>query len=128
MVYFNYYNVMLNADIQSFKVLESKVGNVSKDKKYVYFRDKIVEGVDAETFVFFRECFTGEYYRECDHTFYAKDKNHIYYVDNIDKSFKIIKTKNVDQFCFKVIDELGYAFEEKYQYLFGKRKRRNIFF
>ena len=52
MVYFNYYNVMLNADIQSFKVLESKVGNVSKDKKYVYFRDKIVEEVDAETFVF----------------------------------------------------------------------------
>ena len=45
MVYFNYYNVMLNADIQSFKVLESKVGNVSKDKKYVYFRDKIVKGL-----------------------------------------------------------------------------------
>jgi hypothetical protein len=114
---------MHEADIQSFEVLQSEqVGNVAKDKNYVYFRDNIVDGADPGSFHFLEECFSGEYYRECDHTYYAKDKNHAYYVDSIDKAFKVIKTKSADQFHFKVIDELGYAFDGKYRYLFGKRK------
>lgn len=122
-VYFNYFHAMHEADIQSFEVLQGEqVGNVAKDKDHVYFRDKIVDGADPGSFHFLEECFSGEYYTECDHTYYAKDKNQAYYVDTIGKAFKVIKTKSADQFHFKVIDELGYAFDGKYRYLFGKRK------
>ncbi|WP_346317522.1 DKNYY domain-containing protein [Chitinophaga sp. YIM B06452] len=123
MVYFNYLHAMHEADIRSFEVLQAEnAGNVARDKQHVYFRDKIVEGADAGSFHFLEECFSGEYYRECDHTYYAKDKNQAYYVDTIDKVFKVIKTKDTGQFHFRVIDELGYAFDGKYRYLFGKRK------
>ena len=121
-VYFNYLHAMHEADIPSFEVLQGeKVGNVAKDKNHVYFRDQIVDSADPGSFHFLEECFSGEYYRECDHTYYAKDKHQAYYVDTIARAFKAIRTKNVDQFHFKVIDELGYAFDGKNNYLFGKK-------
>ncbi|WP_119079505.1 DKNYY domain-containing protein [Chitinophaga alhagiae] len=122
-VYFNYFHAMPEADIRSFEVLHGEnVGNVAKDKKHVYFRDKVVDGADPGSFHFLEECFSGEYYRECDHTYYAIDKHQAYYVDTIARAFKAIRTKDTGQFHFKVINELGYAFDEKYAYLFGKRK------
>lgn len=122
-VYFNYIHAMPGVDIRSFEVLQSEqVRNVAKDKNHVYFRSKIVEGADPASFHFLEECFSGEYYRECDHTYYAKDKIQAYYIDTIANTFKVIKTKDTGQFHFKVIDELGYAFDGKYRYLFGKRQ------
>jgi len=125
-IYFGYTRVLSQADAASFEVLYAdEVKNVAKDKNHVYFRDKIVEGADAASFHFLEECFTEVYYRECDHTYYAKDNNCAYYVDTIARAIKPIKTKNIDQFRFKVVDNLGYAFDEKYYYLFGKRKAIN---
>lgn len=123
-VYFAYNKLIPDVDIQTFEVLHpEEVKIVAKDKKHVYFRNKIVPEADAESFKFLEACFTDEYYQEQDHTFYAKDKNQAYYVNTISKDFKVIKTKNIEQFHFKVIDNLGYAYDETYQYLFGKRKK-----
>lgn len=123
-IYFNYSKEVAGADVTTFEVLHGdKIGNVARDNNQVYFREQIVEEADAETFQFLEECFNDTYYRECDHTFYGKDKNYGYYIDTIAPAFKIIKTPNTNQFHFRVIGELGYAFDEKYQYLFGKRKR-----
>lgn len=123
-VYFNYLHQVKGADLATFELLYAgQVGNVAKDQHQVYFRDKIVEEADAASFSFLDACFSGEYYRECDHTYYAKDKNYAYYIDTLAAAFKIIKTKAVDQFQFKVIDEVGYAYDEKYRYRFGKREK-----
>ncbi|WP_179747342.1 DKNYY domain-containing protein [Pedobacter xixiisoli] len=123
-IYCFYHHELAEADVETFEVLyPSEVQNVAKDKNHVYFRDQLVPDADAESFHFLAECFTADYYRERDHTYYAKDKNVAYYVDTISKAFKVIKTKNLANFHFKVIGELGYAFDGQYQYLFGKRKK-----
>lgn len=123
-VYFGHNKALPDVDIKTFEVLyPEEVKIVARDKKHVYFRDKIVPEADAESFKFLEACFTDEYYQEQDHTFYAKDKNQAYYVNTISKDFKVIKTKNIEQFHFKVIDNLGHAYDETYQYLFGKRKK-----
>lgn len=121
-IYFNYCKEVKGVDPKTFEVLYGEsVKNVAKDKNHVYFRELIVNEADAETFQFLDACFTHTYYRECDHTYYAKDKNYAFYVDTIDKAFKIIKTKSLDQFRFEIVDELGYGIDDRYQYLFGKR-------
>jgi hypothetical protein len=126
-IYFNYYTEVPQADRKSFQVLKGDtVKNVAKDNNHVYFREKIVADADAVSFELLEECFTATYYRECDHTYYAKDKNYAFYIDTIAKDFKKIKTKTLDQLHFKVMNELGYAIDGKYQYLFGKRKPLSV--
>lgn len=123
-IYFNYSKLLNEVDLASFVVLKAnEVSNVAKDKNHVYFRDEIVGEADSETFSFLNECFENNYYRECDHTFYAKDKKYAYYIDTIAKSFKIIKSKSLNKFRFEIKDQLGYAFDDEYSYLFGKRTR-----
>lgn len=123
-IYCFYHHELLMVDVESFEVLRpNEVSNVAKDKNHVYFRHQVVPEADANSFHFLAECFTRDYYRECDHTYYAKDKNVAYYIDTIRKEFKVIKAKNLTDFHFEVIDELGYAFDGQYQYLFGKRKK-----
>ena len=124
-VYCAYFNQVEDADVASFVVLHGdRIGNVAKDRKHVYFRDKIVSEADAESFGILAECVDGSYYRECDHTFYAKDKRFAFYIDSIAKSMKTIQTKSVQQFGFEVKDGLGYAFDGEYRYLYGKRTRQ----
>lgn len=119
-----YHHELQGADVSTFEVLHpEQIENVAKDKNQVYFRDQVVPGADAATFEFLSECFDSDYYRERDHTYYAKDKNVAYYVDNMAKEFRVIRTKDLSNFHFKVVDELGYAFDGQYQYLFGKRKK-----
>lgn len=123
-IYCFYHHQVVNADVETFEVPNpSEIDNVAKDKNHVYFRDQIVPEADAESFHFLQACFDADYYRERDHTYYAKDKNVAYYVDTIAKAFKVINTKNLANFNFKVVDELGYAFDGQYEYLFGKRKK-----
>lgn len=121
-IYCAYTHELIGVDAASFEVLyPDQVLNVAKDKNHVYFRNEKVEEADAESFAFLEACFNSGYYREQDHTYYAKDKNVAYYVNTVAKTFKVIRSKNLASFDFKVIDELGYAFDEKYTYLFGKR-------
>lgn len=125
-IYFAYHHKVEGADAATFEVLHGQVvGNVAKDKSHVYFRHEIVSEADAKSFSFLKECFSDAYYRECDHTFYALDQQWAFYIDTIAKNIKTIKTKNVEKFGFEVKDELGYAFDENYTYLFGKRKKRD---
>jgi len=124
-IFFDYSNELLGVDANTFAVLyPEEVKNVAKDKNHVYFRNQVVEDADAASFHFLSACFNSEYYREQDHTYYAKDKNQAYYVDTVRKSFKVIRTHNLTNFHFKVVDGLGYALDGQYQYLFGKRKKR----
>lgn len=124
-VYCAYFKRVEDADVASFEVLHGdRIGNVAKDSKHVYFRDEIVPDADADSFSILAECVGGSYYRECDHTFYATDKRWAFYIDSIAKTIKTIKTKNVQQFGFEVRDELGYAFDGEYRYLYGKRARQ----
>jgi len=121
-IYCAYSKEVEGADVTTFEVLHGeRVGNVAKDKQHVYFRDVPVSEADALSFHFLDACFNSGYYRECDHTFYAIDAYHAFYVDTIAKAFKVIKTKNLDQFRFEIWDELGYAKDIQYTYLFGKR-------
>ena len=121
-IYCAYTHELIAVDAASFEVLyPDQVQNVAKDKNHVYFRNEVVGGADAESFAFLEACFNSGYYREQDHIYYAKDKNTAYYVDTIAKAFKVIRSKDIADFGFKVVDELGYAFDGKYTYLFGKR-------
>ncbi|KKO89228.1 hypothetical protein AAW12_24265 [Sphingobacterium sp. Ag1] len=124
-IYSAYFKKVEDADAASFEVLHGdRVSNVAKDSKHVYFRDEIVRDADADSFSIIAECVDGRYYRECDHTFYATDKRWAFYINSIAKSIKTIKTKNVKLFRFEVRDELGYAFDGEYSYLYGKRARQ----
>lgn len=121
-VYFSFDKPMREADLDSFQVFtQLKHTNLAKDKKHVYFRDQIVEGVDVDSFAFLEDCFTSGYYLEQDHTYYATDRNFAYYIDTIAKQVKVIKTKSLDAFHFKVIDKRGYAFDREFRYDFGRR-------
>lgn len=123
-IYHAYFTEIVNADIETFYVLNGDlVSNVAKDKKHVYFRAAIVPEADAATFAFLQACFDADYYQERDHTFYAKDKNFGFYIDTIAKDIKAIKTKSLEHFRFEVINELGYAFDAQYSYLYGKRTK-----
>lgn len=119
-IYLYYTNEIVNADVESFKVLHE---NISKDKHNVYFRDQVIESADSATFHFLEGCINGEYYLECDNAFYAKDKNYGYFIRTIKPNVKIIKSKSIGNFHFKVINNEGYAFDDEYRYYFGERKK-----
>ncbi|MDR2271416.1 MAG: DKNYY domain-containing protein [Sphingobacterium sp.] len=123
-IYCAYVHQVKNADAASFEVCHGEdIGNVAKDKNHVYFRNEIVADADAASFRILEQCVSGNYYRECDHTFYAVDKRLAFYIDTIARSIKPIRTKSLEQFRFEVRDELGYALDKEYRYLYGKRSR-----
>lgn len=121
-VYFSFDQPMPDADLDSFEVFtQLKHANLAKDQYHLYFRDQIVEGVDVASFELLTACFDSDYYLEQDHTYYAKDRNFAYFIDTIAKQVKVIKSKSLDVFHFKVIDERGYAFDREYRYAYGRR-------
>ncbi|MBE8726213.1 DKNYY domain-containing protein [Flavobacterium hungaricum] len=123
-LYFGDTILVENADIESFKIPNPElIGNLGMDKNHVFFKGKIIQDADPETFKILESCLDGTYYLECDNAFYAKDDKQAYFVRTISDEVKIIKTKSLDNFHFKVIDERGYAFDKEYSYYMGKRTR-----
>lgn len=123
-LYFGDTELVENVDIKSFIIPHSElIGNLGMDKDYVFFKGKIIPNANPETFKILESCLDGTYYLECDNAFYAKDDKQAYFVRTISDEVKIIKTKNVHDFHFKVIDERGYAFDKDYNYYMGKRTK-----
>ena len=113
-----------NVDITSFKIPHSKlIGNLGMDKNHVFFKGKIISNANPKSFKILETCLDGTYYIECDNVFYAKDDKQAYFIRTISNEVKIIKTKSLDEFHFKVIDERGYAFDKEYSYYLGKRTK-----
>ncbi|MFB9076558.1 DKNYY domain-containing protein [Flavobacterium procerum] len=126
-IYSGYTNEIIGVDIESFGIPHPDlIENISKDKNHVYFRNKIIEDADPSSFHFLENCVNNqEYYQECDNAFYAVDANFAWFIRTIAKEVKKIKSKSLSSFHFKVIDEQGYAFDNEYQYYFGKKTKRS---
>ncbi|SDD27339.1 DKNYY domain-containing protein [Niabella drilacis] len=123
-IYFAYFKEVPAVDTATFEVLYGeRIGNMAKDRRNVYFRDKIIPEADAGSFRILEQCINSAYYHEWDHTFYAVDRQFAFYIDTIAKTVKTIRTKSPDRLRFQIKDELGYAIDDDYRYLFGKRKR-----
>lgn len=123
-LYFGDTVLVENVDIDSFTIPNPElIGNLGKDKDHVFFKGKIVPDANPDTFKILETCLDGTYYLECDNAFYAKDDKQAYFVRTISDEVKIIKTKSLDDFHFKVIDERGYAFDNQYSYYMGKRTK-----
>lgn len=123
-VYFWNTNVVASCDTNSFELVNDAVINIAKDKNHVYYKDKIIEGANPETFHFLEGCINTNrtYYQNWDIDFYAKDKRHAYFIST-PFHVKVLKTNSLDNFRFKVIDKKGYAFDNTYQYYRGVRKK-----
>ena len=123
-IYCAYFQQVEAADAATFEVLHAeRIGNLSRDKNHVYFRQQVVKEADAKSFRVLAECVAGTYYREADHTFYAVDKQQAFYIDTIARAVKPLRTKSLEKFRFEVHDGLGYALDADYCYRFGKRHR-----
>lgn len=123
-LYFGDTVLIENVDIASFRIPNPDlIGNLGMDKKHVFFKGKIIPNANPETFKVLESCLDGTYYLECDNAFYAKDDTQAYFVRTISEDVKIIKTKSLSDFHFKVIDERGYAFDKEYSYYMGKRTK-----
>ncbi len=123
-LYFGDVKRIENVDLESFVIpYPEKVENLAKDKNHVFFKGKIVLEVNPDTFKVLEGCLDGTYYLECDNTFYAKDDTYAYFIRTISDEVKVIKTKSLEDFHFKVIDERGYAFDKEYSYYMGKRTK-----
>lgn len=123
-LYFGDQILVENADIDSFKVFNPElIGNLGMDKNHVFFKGKIIPDANPKSFKIIETCLDGTYYLECDNAFYGKDDKQAYFVRTISNEVKIIKTKSLDDFHFKVINERGYAFDKEYSYYMGKRSK-----
>ncbi len=125
-VFFSFVN-KLDCDADTFEIVDKREHHktVFKDKNHIYHKEKILEGTNPKTFHFIENCINDElrpYYYNCDIHYYAKDDQYAYFVDSVN-SIKIIKTKDVDGFDFKVVDSRGIAFDKNYEYHRGIRKR-----
>ena len=118
------YTIKMACDVATFEQVHPKVTTVFKDKDHLYFKSKIVEGANPATFQFLEECISNDslYYLECDIHFYAKDDKQAYFI-NEPFGIKIIKTRDLENFRFEVIDEIGYGRDSKYRYEKGRRKK-----
>lgn len=126
-LYAGYTQLIEGADVDSFVIPEPNlVSNVAKDKNHVYFRNRVVEGADPESFYFLSQCVevSRPYYYNCDIDFYAKDNASAYFVKTISKAFKHIRPKNIADFRFEVIDEQGYGYDGKDYYYQGKKVKK----
>ncbi|MBZ4034099.1 DKNYY domain-containing protein [Flavobacterium sp. 17A] len=123
-LYFGDTILVENVDIPSFTIPNPElIGNLGMDKNHVFFKGKIIPDADPSTFRILETCLDGNYYLEFDNAFYAKDNKQAYFVRTISNEVKIIKTKSLDDFHFKVIEERGYAFDKEYSYYMGKRTK-----
>ncbi|MBU3026357.1 MULTISPECIES: DKNYY domain-containing protein [Zobellia] len=111
-------------DVDTFEQVHPKVQTLFKDKDHLYFKNEIVEGANPDTFEFLEECIGEDapYYLECDIHYYAKDDKYAYFV-NAPFGIKVIKTKDLKNFRFEVIDEIGYGRDSNYRYEKGRRKK-----
>lgn len=118
------HTVRMTCDVDTFEQVHPKVDTLFKDKDHLYFKSDIVEGANPATFQFLEECIgeNSPYYLECDIHFYAKDDQYAYFV-NKPFGIKVIKTKDLENFKFEVIDGIGYGRDSKYRYEKGRRKR-----
>ncbi|WP_378181114.1 DKNYY domain-containing protein [Aquimarina sp. SS2-1] len=121
-VYFGYLN-KLHADVSSFEIVHPLVSTLAKDKDHAYFKDQILEGANPKTFQFLDVCLAPNraYYLNCDIDFYAEGDRFAYFVGAPFRT-KTIKTKDIDNFRFEVVDERGYTFDNKYRYERGIKK------
>ncbi|KFF03471.1 DKNYY domain-containing protein [Flavobacterium reichenbachii] len=123
-LYFGDVKRVENVDLKSFKIpYPELIGNLALDKEHVFFKGNIISEADPQTFEVLEACLDGTYYLECDNTFYAKDKKYAYFIRTISDEVKVIKTKSIHDFYFKVIEERGYAFDQEYRYYMGKRTK-----
>ena len=123
-LYFGDVKRVENVDLKSFKIpYPELIGNLALDKAHVFFKGTIISEADPETFKVLESCLDGTYYLECDNAFYAKDKKYAYFIRTISDEVKVIKTKSLNDFHFKVIEERGYAFDKEYSYYMGKRTK-----
>ncbi len=82
-------NINWNADVKTFRVLES--GIHAKDKNYCYYRGRIIKGADLKTFKVLDTSYSF-------HTAYDKRN---YYDREIKMSLEEIKESNLDSIRFK---------------------------
>lgn len=123
-LYFGDVKLVENVDLASFVIpYPELIGNLAMDKEHVFFKGDIIQEADPKTFKVLETCLDGTYYLECDNAFYAKDNKYAYFIRTISSEVKIIKTKSLGDFYFKVIDERGYAFDKEYRYYMGKRTK-----
>jgi len=122
-IFFGYLSQM-NCDVSSFEQVHPKVATLFKDKNNIYFKDEIVESANPETFHFLEECISEQspYYLENDIHFYAKDDKFAYFV-NEPHGIKVIKTRDLENFRFEVIDKIGYGIDSTYRYEKGRRRK-----
>ncbi|MGV6860934.1 MAG: DKNYY domain-containing protein [Putridiphycobacter sp.] len=122
-IYFGHLN-KLECDHETFQIIHEKVPTVARDKNHVFYKADIIEGADPETFHFLETCIgkNAPYYLENDIHFYAKDKQYAYFI-NVPFGYKIIKTKDLDNFDFVVHNNIGYGKDAHYLYEKGKRKK-----
>jgi hypothetical protein len=123
-LYFGDVKLIENVDLESFTIPHPDlIGNLALDKNHVFFKGNIVQEANPNTFKVLEGCLDGTYYLECDNVFYAKDDKYAYYIRTINEEVKVIKTKSLNDFHFKVMDERGYAFDKEYSYYIGKRTK-----
>ncbi|EDM36914.1 hypothetical protein PBAL39_18609 [Pedobacter sp. BAL39] len=125
-IYSGYHRPVPEADIETFEIPEPiRADNVAKDKNHVYFRDQIVEGIDPQSFHFLEGCTGPEHlnYYNSDIDLYAKDNHNAYFVKTIARAFKKIRSKSLEDFKFKVIDDQGYGYDQENLYHMGKKIR-----
>lgn len=127
-IYFAFANIV-DCDAATFEIVDNREHHktVFKDKNHIFHKGKVVEDANPKTFHFLENCINDAlrpYYANCDIHYYAKDDHFAYFVDSVDK-IKKIKTKDLEGFDFKVVDDKGIAFDKDYEYYLGKRKKIN---
>ncbi|SFD55445.1 DKNYY domain-containing protein [Flavobacterium phragmitis] len=123
-LYFGDVKLIENVDLDSFTIPHPDlIQNLAMDKNHVFFKGEIIPKADRKTFKILDSCLDGTYYLECDNAFYAKDSKYAYFIRTISNEVKVIKSKSLNDFHFKVIDERGYAFDKEYRYYMGKRTK-----
>lgn len=128
-VYAGYLREVENVDLSTFEIIiPNLIENVAKDKNHIYFRDKVVEQANPKTFRFIDACIAADrpYYLDCSIDFYAKDDTYAYFVRTIARDFKVIKTKDLSNFDFKVINERGYAYDQLNVYSQGRKVKDGV--
>ena len=123
-LYFGDVKRIENVDLESFAIPHPElIENLAMDKNHVFFKGEIIPEADPKTFKILDGCLDGIYYLECDNDFYAKDNKQAYFIRTISREVKVIKSKSLNDFHFKVMDERGYAFDKEYSYYMGKRTK-----
>lgn len=122
-IYFGHTNPV-PCDAATFEQVHPKVTTLFKDKDHLYFKGKIVEGANPQTFYFLPACIGEDapHYLECDIHFYARDDQYAYFV-NAPHEIKIIRTKDLANFRFEVSKGIGYGRDSKYRYEKGRRRK-----